>query len=185
MRYKIKLVVANYLPAITVGFPQTGAAKRVVGKVLSSGIDAKNGIMHAGTSNPFQLALTNPLYDPIQVRLAPQRVADGRSYQVSLPTTPFSVAAFAEAWEYDDDEDMFGIEDDELGIGIGDTERGTRGKVPRNRLKNVGVLERRANVTIVGGEVNIKPGFKGNIKVRIVRNFPCGYSDINRSHSST
>lgn len=165
MRYKIKLVAANYLPAIAVGFPQTGGPKRMASKVSSSGIDAKSGVMHAGISNPFQLALTNPLYDPIQVRLSPQRVADGRSYQVSLPTTPFSVAAFAEAWEYDDDDDMFGVEDDELGIG--DTGRGNRDKVTRNRVKNVGVLERRANVTIVGGEVNIKPGFKGSVKVCI------------------
>ncbi|KAG8214542.1 dynactin p62 family-domain-containing protein [Butyriboletus roseoflavus] len=166
VRYKIKLVAANYLPAISVGFPQTQAAKRVAGKVLSSGIDTKSGIMHAGMSNPFQLALTNPLYDPIQVRLSPQRVADGRSYQVSLPTTPFSVAAFAEAWEYDDDEDMFGVEDDELGIG--DTGRGIRDKEARGRLKNVGVLERRANVTIVGGEVSIKPGFRGNVKFNLM-----------------
>lgn len=165
MRYKIKLVAANYLPAIAVGFPQTQAAKRVAGKVPSSSIDAKSGVMHAGVNNPFQLALTNPLYDPIQVRLSPQRVADGRSYQVSLPTTPFSVAAFAEAWEYDDDEDMFGVEDDELGIGSGEAGRVIREKEPRGRLKNVGVLERRANVTIVGGEVNIKPGFRGNVKV--------------------
>ncbi|KAI9573654.1 dynactin p62 family-domain-containing protein [Boletus coccyginus] len=168
VRYKIKLVAANYLPAITVGFPQTGAAKRVAGKVPSSGVDAKSGVMHAGTSNSFQLALTNPLYDPIQVRLSPQRVADGRSYQVSLPTTPFSVAAFAEAWEYDDDDDMFGVEDDELGIGFGDTGRGIKDKVSRSRLKNVGVLERRANVTIVGGEVNVKPGFKGNVKFNMM-----------------
>ncbi|KAG9315839.1 dynactin p62 family-domain-containing protein [Chiua virens] len=165
VRYKIKLVAANYLPAITVGFPPTQGAKRVVGKVASSTADARGGTMHTGTNNFFQLALTNPLYDPIQVRLSPQRVADGRSYQVSLPTTSFSVAAFAEAWEYDDD-DMFGVEDDELGIGAatGDTGRALKDKERRGRLKNVGVLERRANVTIVGGEVNIKPSFKGNIK---------------------
>lgn len=183
MRYKIKLVAANYLPAISVGFPQTQAAKRVAGKVPSSGTDAKSGVMHAGISNPFHLALTNPLYDPIQVRLSPQRVADGRSYQVSLPTTPFSVAAFAEAWEYDDDEDMFGVEDDELGIAIGDTGRGIRDKEPRGRLKHVGVLERRANVTIVGGEVNIKPGFKGNVKVCTF--FYGRYRRTDPPHSST
>lgn len=181
MRYKIKLVAANYLPAISVGFPQMQAAKRVAGKVPSSNTDAKSGVMHAGTSNPFQLALTNPLYDPIQVRLSPQRVADGRSYQVSLPTTPFSVAAFAEAWEYDDDEDMFGVEDDELGIG--DTGRGIRDKETRSRLKNVGVLERRANVTIVGGEVNLKPSFKGNVKVCTL--FCARLSRIDLPHSST
>lgn len=182
MRYKIKLVAANYLPAITVRFPPTLAAKRVLGKVPSSGTDAKSGVIHAGITNPFQLTLTNPLYDPIQVRLSPQRVADGRSYQVSLPTTPFSIAAFAEAWEYDEDEDMFGVEDDELGIGIGDTGRGVRDKEHRGRLKNVGVLERRANITIVGGEVNVKPGVRGSIKVCI---FLLGRPWTDRPHSLT
>lgn len=160
MRYKIKLVAANYLPAIAVGFPQTQAAKRVAGKVPSSSIDAKSGVMHAGVNNPFQLALTNPLYDPIQVRLSPQRVADGRSYQVSLPTTPFSVAAFAEAWEYDDDEDMFGVDDDDdLAAGKGGREK------ERVKVKTVGVLEKRANVTVVGGEVVIGKEARGGIRV--------------------
>ena len=115
------------------------------------------------TTNAFQLALTNPLYDPIQVRLSPQRVTDGRGFQVSLPLTPFSIGAFAEAWEYDDDDDMFGIEDDELGLDAGS---GTKDKYSRGKTKAVGVLERRANVTVVGGEVNAHRTYRGEIKVR-------------------
>lgn len=163
VRFKIKLAAANYLPALTVAFPQTQAAKRVAGKAQGSGADSKNlGVMIAGvTTNAFQLALTNPLYDPIQVRLSPQRVTDGRGFQVSLPLTPFSIGAFAEAWEYDDDEDMFGVEDDELGLDGG---RGTRDKDSRGKTKTVGVLERRANVTVVGGEVNVHRSYRGEIK---------------------
>lgn len=136
----------------------------MAGKAQGSGADSKNlGVMIAGvTTNPFQLALTNPLYDPIQVRLSPQRVTDGRGFQVSLPLTPFSIGAFAEAWEYDDDEDMFGVEDDELGLDGG---RGTRDKGSRGKTKTVGVLERRANVTVVGGEVNVHRTYRGEIKV--------------------
>lgn len=174
VRYKIKLVAANYLPALTVGFEsQTG--KRPAGK--GGGTDAKNagtgvgttgvGVIVAGTSgNAFRLALTNPLYDPIQVRLSPQRVAEGGSgFQVSLPLTPFAIGAFAEAWEYDDDEDMF-VEDDELGLDVGKG-GGTRSGDRRGRAKHTGILERRANVTVVGGEVNIHRAYRGQAKVRV------------------
>ena len=87
----------------------------------------------AGRNYEFQLTLTNPLYDPIEVKLSVPRIhvstespavekedpkakAKGPTrspFAVSLPTQKFTISAFAEAWEYDDDEDMFGVEDDE------------------------------------------------------------------------
>lgn len=128
----------------------------------------------AGKTYPFHLALTNPLYDPIQVRLSVQRVhvttatsgvgasekARRPPFAISLPTSPFPIAAFAEAWEYEDDEDMM-IDDDDYGAG------GSRGreKDGRGKTKTVGVLERRANVTLVGGEVIIGKEARGNVKV--------------------
>lgn len=185
VRYKIKLVAANYLPAITVALPhaqqtQSEAAKRTLGKSTAIVVDddrgATAGAMHAGKTYPFHLALTNPLYDPIQVRLSVQRMhvaatssAEGGApekarrppFAVSLPTSSFPIAAFAEAWEYEDDEDMFGIEDDdELGLGRAGRERDGRG-----RVKTVGVLEKRANVTVVGGEVVIGKEARGGVKV--------------------
>ncbi|KAH7927811.1 hypothetical protein BV22DRAFT_1006265 [Leucogyrophana mollusca] len=182
VRYKIKLVAANYLPAMTVALPspQSGpdASRRVPAKVPAAG-DEKNFTLMAGKSYPFHLALTNPLYDPIQVRLSVQRMhvtastdstapekARRTPFAVSLPTSSFPVAAFAEAWEYDDDEDMFGVEDDELGlepIGRGSKDRDGRGKV-----KTVGVLERRANVTVVGGEVVIGKEARGHVKFNML-----------------
>lgn len=89
-------------------------------------------------------------------------------FAISLPTTPFSIAAFAEAWEYDDDEDMFGVEDDELGLpgtGSGPSSSRTKDKDARPKVKNVGVLERKANTTLVGGEIVIGKEARGNIKV--------------------
>jgi dynactin-4 len=80
-------------------------------------------------------------------------------FAVSLPQSAFPVAAFAEAWEYEDDEDMFGGDDDEFG-GRG-RERGATG----GKGKAVGVLERRANVTVVGGEVVVGRDAKGLVKV--------------------
>ncbi|KAJ3555435.1 hypothetical protein NP233_g12207 [Leucocoprinus birnbaumii] len=127
VRYKIKLVAANYLPAINVVLPHlqkptftSDAARRALMKISPQSIDdgtTPQGLV-AGKTYPFHLALTNPLYDPIQVRLSVQRVhvmATGPSekarrppFAISLPTSPFPIAAFAEAWEYEDDEDMLG-----------------------------------------------------------------------------
>lgn len=133
--------------------------------------------MHAGKTYSFHLALTNPLYDPIQVRLSVQRMhissaavtsTDGGvtekarrpPFAVSLPNSSFQIAAFAEAWEYEDDEEMYGVEDDD-DIGGG---RGSREK-DRGKVKAVGVLEKRANVTVVGGEVVIGKEARGSIRV--------------------
>ena len=126
--------------------------------------------MHAGKTYPFHLALSNPLYDPIQVRLSVQRMHVSTSvpgekarrppFAVSLPTSTFSVAAFAEAWEYEDDEDMFGAEDEDDLLGRGGREAEGRG----GKTKTVGVLEKRANVTLIGGEAVIGKEAKGNVK---------------------
>lgn len=187
VRYKIKLVAANYLPAITVALPHlqkpivtSDAAKRALMKVSPQSVDDGTtplGLI-ASKTYPFHLALTNPLYDPIQVRLSVQRVhvtatapgvvagtsekARRPPFAISLPTSPFPIAAFAEAWEYEDDEDMM-VDDDDFGGGA----KG-RDKDGRGRAKHVGVLERRANVTLIGGEVIIGKEARGNVKVSVL-----------------
>jgi dynactin 4 len=177
-------VAANYLPAITVALPHTqtqDATKRVSAKSTSAPDEDKNtsATMYAGKTYPFHLALTNPLYDPIQVRLSVQRVHVATSsdstipdkarrppFAVSLPTSSFPVAAFAEAWEYEDDEDMFGGDDDELGLGS--PRKVGKDKDGRTKTKTVGVLERKANLTVVGGEVVIGKEARGNVKVHFM-----------------
>ena len=126
----------------------------------------------AGKTYPFHLALTNPLYDPIQVRLSVQRVhvttsessekARRPPFAISLPTSPFHIAAFAEAWEYEDDDDMQVDNDDH------ETGMKNRDKDARAKTKNIGVLERRANVTLIGGEVIIGKEACGSVKVSLV-----------------
>jgi dynactin-4 len=166
-------VAANYLPAITLSIP---SLQPEVKRAATKDEDRPVANIVAGKTYQFQLALTNPLYDPIQVRLSAQRmhVSMGDSsekakrppFAVSLPTSVFPIAAFAEAWEYDDDEEMFGIDDDdELGGGGGT--RGGREREGKSKNKTVGVLEKRANVTIVGGEVVIGKEAKGHVKVCI------------------
>ena len=79
VRFKIKLVAANYLPAIGVTLPHAQAAlemmKRSSAKAASAQAAAEEqhaaaGALIAGHSYSFHLAFTNPLYDPIQIRLA-------------------------------------------------------------------------------------------------------------------
>lgn len=137
--------------------------------------------MHAGKTYPFHLALSNPLYDQITVRLSVQRihistapVKEGSSpekarrppFAISLPNSSFPVSAYAEAWEYEDDEDMFGADQDDDLLGRSSRETDSRGKV-----RTVGVLEKRANVTLVGGEVVIGKEARGNVKVCLLDAF--------------
>lgn len=162
-------MAANYLPAINISIPSLIEVKRLGQKEDDR---APPGIM-AGKTYPFHLALTNPLYDPIQVRLSAQRMhvsaasADSTEkakrppFAVSLPTSTFGIAAFADAWEYDDDEEMFGVDDEDELDGRGGRDRDGA----KSKTRTVGVLEKRANVTIVGGEVTIGKEAKGNIKV--------------------
>lgn len=138
--------------------------------------------LHAGRTYPFQIALTNPLYDPIQVRLAVQRhqspaqedadagQAEAKSrrppFAVSLPSSAFSIAAFAEAWEYEDEEEMLdALEEDDRLVGGHTPSRSPTKDRSKAKAKTVGVLERRANLTVIGGEVVISKEAQGSVKV--------------------
>ena len=84
------------------------------------------------------------------------------TFQIQLPSTAFPVGAYAEAWEYDDeDEDMF-LDDD--GMEIVES-RGKKGKDGRGKTRSVGIIEKRANVTIVSGEVLIPKEARGDVRV--------------------
>ncbi|KAF8895616.1 dynactin p62 family-domain-containing protein [Infundibulicybe gibba] len=170
VRYKIKLVAANYLPAITVTLPHRHA---------SASSDARRSL-----NKQPRLSLTNPLYDPIQVRLSVQRMHVSASegavlekarrppFAVSLPTSSFTVAAFAEAWEYDDDdEEMFGAED---GDGEGREREGQDRRRPGER----------ANVTVVGGEVVIGKEARGNVKFNMLVSYTYRSDDPAPSESN-
>ncbi|KZT09224.1 dynactin p62 [Laetiporus sulphureus 93-53] len=189
VRYKIKLVAGNYLPAITATLPHAQAAiemmKRssALNKSASAAIGdvqgSTAGALLAGKTYPFHLAFTNPLYDPIQVRLKKAQLisaanAEGATetgdkprrpaFQVNLPSTAFPIGAFAEAWEYEDDEeeDMFGLEEEDVD---GRAQRDGRGS------RTVGILEKRANVTVVGGEVILTKEARGNVKFNMLVSF--------------
>ncbi|THH20604.1 hypothetical protein EW146_g779 [Bondarzewia mesenterica] len=156
VRYKIKLVAANYLPAIKAVLPHSDTARRVPGSKMVSAEDTSgaNGMM-AGKTDIYLLRLHRG-------DAAYAEKARRPPFAVSLPSSAFPIAAFAEAWEYEDDEDMFGVDDDEFGLA------GKGGRAQGAKSKTVGVLEKRANVTIVGGEVMIGKDAKGEVKFNML-----------------
>jgi len=159
VRYKIKLTATAFLPAMSVTVP---APTTVAGDGTPQ--------FHAGRTFPFRLAFTNPMYEPITVTLAVQRapMLKGRPpFAVSLPSPPFTVSAYAEAWEYEDDDDM--MEDDDIDAllagGVGSPRERERESRASRKPKTVGVLERKANTTVVGGELVIGKEGRGDVKV--------------------
>ncbi|CAE6472393.1 unnamed protein product [Rhizoctonia solani] len=159
VRYKIKLMASNYLPSLEASLSSSTGVSRLV----------------QGRSCPFSITITNPLYDSIQVRLQPYNPAtypnvNRPGFHITLPQGFLSVAAFAEAWEYDeDDEDM---EQDQMvldalegGAGLADAVKaGTDGRSHRGKSATIGVLEKRANMIRIGGEVAVSRDGNGDIK---------------------
>ncbi|KDN41745.1 hypothetical protein RSAG8_07276, partial [Rhizoctonia solani AG-8 WAC10335] len=161
VRYKIKLMATNYLPSLEAS--------------LSTSTTAGASRLIQGKSCPFSITITNPLYDTIQVRLQPYNPAtypnvNRPSFHVALPQGFLSVSAFAEAWEYDEDDED--VEQDQMvldalegGAGLADAVKaGTDGRSHRGKSGTIGVLEKRANMLRIGGEVAISRDGNGDIK---------------------
>ncbi|GJJ15647.1 hypothetical protein Clacol_009925 [Clathrus columnatus] len=195
VKYKIKLVAVNYLPAITVTLPSFAPPAPTLDKLKRSLTakqnpeDEKTGPfqMQAGKTYPFHIALTNPLYDLITVKLSVQRTAQptGKrpAFAVSLPAAAFPIAAYAEAWEYEDDDEMFDNETDDIDEllemrGLSPPEREVRAKT---RNKTVGVLEKKANTTVIGGEVVIGKDGRGDVKFNMLVSYTYRSDDIGSS----
>ncbi|KAG8901446.1 hypothetical protein FRB99_005304 [Tulasnella sp. 403] len=179
VRYKIKLMAANYLPSIDVVVPslvppppQTPITQ-TKSKIKSADDDANASMpLLPGKSYAFHMSFMNPLYEPIQIRLAVHRAppaltsAPRPSFAVTLPSTAFPISAFTDAWEYEDDDDMFDEDDlEEMLSGTSGSGTGSGfGRKSKSGKANVGVLERKANVTKVGGEVLISREGSGDVK---------------------
>ena len=152
-----------------------------------------SSIMAGGRTYPPASLFTNPMHDPIQTRpnvlrstlpttaanistdesgTAPQPEKRRPSFAIALPTSTFSVAAFAEAWEHDDNDNdnEDGMIEHECADFVEDrrhpstssrTAPGRGGKV-----KSTGALERKANTTYISGEVVVGKEAKGDTRVR-------------------
>lgn len=145
--------------------PRTGAGR--------SGADsgAEEEPLRPGRTYTFELTFINPLYEPIQVRLAVARPASKGGegtpppYAVNLPTSNFPISAYAEEWEYEDDDDGKDGGDDE---DEADGEGASAGASPfkKRRSKNApGIVERKMNRTTVAMEVAVGRDTVGPIRV--------------------
>lgn len=166
VRYKMKLTASNFVPAISVSItPLTATA-------AAKAADAP-ATFHAGRTYPFRLAFTNPLYEPTTVTLTVQRapMLRGRPpFAVSLPSPPFQVSAYAEAWEYEDEDEEADEDIDALlaGVASPSSYAQTRDTSKPKKQKTVGVLERKANTTVVGGELVIGKEGRGDAKFNLM-----------------
>jgi dynactin-4 len=206
-RFKIKLVAANYLPSVTVyrrppasigsrlsaiaagtasglrRTTRTGAGRG--GDSSSTAAVAEEEPLRPGRTYTFELSFTNPLYDPIHVRLAVARpnstsrpplpavaTVEGETEQaptpppppfaVNLPSPQFPISAYAEDWEYEDDEEAV-LRDEE-----GDEESGGgEGASPSKKKRRApGIVERRMNRTTVAMDVAVHRDTVGPLRVR-------------------
>jgi len=200
VRFKIKITATSYLPLMGISLPflnnlttASYMTKRAIRPGATWEEDKNSGlgnpVMVGGRTYPFVLSFTNPMYDPIQIRLnvlrsplptmtaaapieesvtAPQPEKRRPPFAITLPTHSFSVAAFAEAWEYDE-EDEDGMVEDEHADLVDDRRQGSASSRTTpgrgGKAKTVGILERKANTTYIGGEVVIGKEAKGDVKV--------------------
>lgn len=142
----------------------------------AAGKEKEEEALRQGRTYTFELSFVNPLYEPITVRLAlpapPTSSGDDTTppFTISLPASSFSIAAFAEVWEYDDEDEDDAV-DDGQGAGGGDAKRSRLSvggsSLSSKRRDAPGVLERKANRTTVAVEVAIGKDFLGPLKVRL------------------
>lgn len=201
-RFKIKLVASNYLPAIDVyRRAPTTIGSRLGGSSASSRRPANRSTgsallkddiepLRPGRTYTFDLGFANPLYEPIHVRLAIARpratVKQGEDgpgsppYAVNLPTAYFPIAAYAEEWEYEMDEDD-GVEDES---GEGDSGVGLSRRSKLVSKYGPGIVERKMNKTTVMLEVAVARDAVGPLGVSEVASMKmisagsCSDSDI-------
>lgn len=176
-RFKIKLVASNYIPAMEVSKPQDSslASRRRTGIPLPVSMGGSE-YLQAGRTYQFMMAFTNPLYDPINLRLAlqdPPKLTAGKRppFVVALPTNTITVAAFTDTWEYEEDEAM-----EDAGVAEPKSAGAVGGREERGRWK-VGVVERKANVTKIGGELTLGRDAEGEIKVCFPRVLSCRWTN--------
>ncbi|GAA6027336.1 hypothetical protein JCM8097_002604 [Rhodosporidiobolus ruineniae] len=159
--------------------PRSGAGRS--GETSAAGgAAAEDEPLRPGRTYTFELSFTNPLYDKIGVRLLVARPggnkppAEGEAlppppFAVNVPTREFGVSAFAEDWEYEDDEDAV-LREEEEDEGEGNGGEGSPKK--KRRGKEAGIVERRMNRTTVAMEVAVARDAVGPLRVRLLPSLP-------------
>ncbi|WWD16685.1 hypothetical protein CI109_101115 [Kwoniella shandongensis] len=216
VRMKIKMVAMNYLPhaelgrrkrRVTSGSSAGGGSsenlispeeaemrrreRRLRGKgpLTKEEDESMDRPLEAGQVYTFALALTNPLYDPIQIRLTQPhgpKNAPEPNHLLYLPTQHFTINALKDAWAYDEEEaeedPTFGAGGSEAGFseegtvttgtgtGTGTLSKKSRmsilvgGSTREKRSRGETGVEKKGNTSIVGLEVEILPEAKGKVE---------------------
>jgi len=133
----------------------------------------------------FEMTFVNPLYEPIDVRLTisppapvPSNVPgepDQVPYSVHLLASEFTIAAFAEVWEYDDEDEAEGAanEDNHDQKELEDSGAPKRNRLStfgladstRNRSLQTNVVTKKANRTTILVEAKTSKQFVGPLQV--------------------
>ncbi|KAK4685600.1 hypothetical protein P7C73_g4541, partial [Tremellales sp. Uapishka_1] len=120
-----------------------------------------------GETYSFQLAFTNPLYDPIQIKLSPSPTPSAHTLHLSTPH--FTVSPLKDAWAYDEEDEA--EEPDEEMDGMASFSRSSRlsslmlgGGSGRERKSREGDVEKKGNTSKVAFEVEIAAGIPGSVQ---------------------
>ncbi|KAJ1719301.1 hypothetical protein LPJ61_006334, partial [Coemansia biformis] len=97
-RFKIQLMAVNFMPAITVPVGLAGPGGRWTELTTAQ----LAGPFGAGSPVPLVVRFANPLYTEMDVTVA---AGEDESVHVNVLAPRFTLAPFAELWEYDEDED--------------------------------------------------------------------------------
>lgn len=164
--------------------------------------EAPDEVIRPDRKYQFELTFVNPLYEPINVRLtvappepipfhseAPHQVP----YAVHLLASEFSIAAFAEVWEYDDEDDAEGAGNDDLTEPKEVDETGKRNRLSafglsdsvRRRTLQSSVVTKKANRTTILVEVKTSKQFVGTLQADMLVTFTYRSDDLNDELDST
>ncbi|KAK8861408.1 hypothetical protein IAR55_002227 [Kwoniella newhampshirensis] len=212
IRMKIKMVAMNYLPHIEIGRKR----RRILGSDTLGYVDdsptsseeierrrrerrrtraptAKeedeemDKPLRAGEVYIYKLALTNPLYDPIQIRLTQPhgpRNAPQPNHHLHIPTQHFTINALKDAWAYDEEDEQddpafggseAGVSEEGTvtsgtGTGTGTLSKKSRlnvlagGSVREKRSRGETGVDKKGNTSVVGLEVEVSSEAKGKVE---------------------
>ena len=122
-------------------------------------------VLYAGKTYPIRLSFSNPMYDSINIQLSVQRHPSSKTkpgFAVTLPTGGIPVGAFQETWEYEDEDEVL---PDLIVPGIENAPIVTADRDAKGRIKTIGIVEKKANLATIAGEVLIGKECQGDIKV--------------------
>ncbi|KAI9601660.1 hypothetical protein H4Q26_001493 [Puccinia striiformis f. sp. tritici PST-130] len=161
--------------------------------------DAPDEIIRPDRKYQFEMTFVNPLYEPINVRLTISPPAPVRStvegepdqvpYNVQLLASEFTIAAFAEVWEYDEEDEAEGGANEENNE---QKEADDSSGIKRNRLSTFGipdsvrrrtlqtnVVTKKANRTTILVEAKTSKQFVGTLQADMLVTFTYQSDDLN------